>query len=352
MSPLRLNRRPRRLRISSSIRSLVRETRLTVDDLVLPLFVVEGDKLAQPIVSMPGQFRWSIDRLCAVCEDAALHGIKAVALFPVIPPERKDARGSEALNPETLLLRAARAVKSTVPELAIVADVALDPYTTHGHDGVLNAEGTQVANDETVAILAEMAVLQASAGIDLVAPSDMMDGRIGAIREALDDAGHTGTGILSYSAKYASAYYGPFREAVGSAKAAGTRHLGKQGYQMDPANRREAWVETDLDEQEGADILMVKPAGPYLDIIRELRDRSALPVAAYQVSGEYAQLHAAAQMGWLDLSPCRDESLLAIKRAGADLIITYFALAVARGLGKSSVSSVDELQEQGRGLGI
>ncbi len=352
MKPLSLIRRPRRLRTSPAIRGLVRENHLSVDDLVLPLFVVEGEKESQPIASMPGQHRWSIDRLCVVAEEAALFGIKAVALFPVLAAERKDARGSEALNPETLLLRAIRALKAAVPELVLIADVALDPYTTHGHDGVLTADGTQVANDETVAILAQMAVLQAAAGIDLVAPSDMMDGRIGAIRQALDGAGYSGTGILSYSVKYASAYYGPFREALGSAAAAGTKYLGKQGYQMDPANRREALVETDLDEKEGADILMVKPAGLYLDIIRELRDRTALPVAAFQVSGEYAQIHAAARLGWLDLPRCRDESLLAIKRAGADLIFTYFALEVARSLSQASVSSVDEMQEQGRGMGI
>ncbi len=317
--------RPRRLRRNDAIRDLVRETRLHPADLVQPLFVIDGDGPAEPIASMPGQRRLSVAELCRECVELYRLGIRAVALFPSLDPRRKDALGTEALNDATLILRAIRAVKAAVPQLQVIADIALDPYTDHGHDGVLNAAGTDVDNDRTVAILARMAVLNAAAGADFVAPSDMMDGRVGAIRAALDAAGHTGCGIIAYSAKYNSAYYGPFRDAVGSAAAAGTPLLSKAGYQLDPANAREAARELDLDAAEGADILMVKPAGPYLDIIRMARERTTLPIAAYQVSGEYAQLHAAARLGWLDLARCRDESLLAIKRAGADLIFTYFA---------------------------
>ncbi|MEY4924957.1 MAG: Delta-aminolevulinic acid dehydratase, partial [Verrucomicrobiota bacterium] len=246
----------------------------------------------------------------------------------------KDATGTQALNKNTLILRAVRAVKKALPTLTVITDVALDPYTNHGHDGVLTASQDDVDNDRTVDILCRMAVLQAAAGVDFVAPSDMMDGRVGAIRQALDAAGYTSTGILAYSAKYNSAYYGPFRDAVGSAQAAGTRLLSKATYQMNPANRREALSEVALDESEGADIVMIKPAGPYLDIIREVRNASKKPIAAYQVSGEYAQIHAAARLGWLDLVRCRDESLLAIKRAGADMILTYFAKDVAKALAK------------------
>jgi porphobilinogen synthase len=259
--------------------------------------------------------------------------VPAVALFPKLDPRLKDAVGGEALNLGTLVLRAVRAVKAALPELTVITDVALDPYTTHGHDGVLTAAGDDVANDATVERLVQMAVLQAEAGVDFVAPSDMMDGRVGAIRQGLDAAGHTDVGILAYSSKFNSAYYGPFRDAVGSAKAAGTRLLSKATYQLDPANRREAIVEALTDEAEGADIVMVKPAGAYLDIIREVRDAVMKPVAAYQVSGEYAQIHAAARLGWLDLTRTRDESLLAIKRAGADMILTYFAKDVAKALG-------------------
>jgi porphobilinogen synthase len=261
-------------------------------------------------------------------------GVPAVALFPKLDSSLKNAGGTEALNRETLILRAVRAVKAAVPELSVMTDVALDPYTSHGHDGVLTEAGDDVDNDRTVAILREMAVLQAEAGVDFVAPSDMMDGRVGAIRKALDAAGYTDTGILAYSAKFNSAYYGPFRDAVGSAIAAGTRLLSKATYQMNPANRREAISEVLLDIDEGADIVMVKPAGLYLDIIREVRNATRLPLAAYQISGEYAQIHAAAQLGWLDLVRCRDESLLAIKRAGADMILTYFAKDVAKALAK------------------
>jgi len=309
---------------------MVAETRVHVEDLILPLFVIEGDAAPEPVESMPGVFRRGIKDLVRECESAAALGIPAVAIFPSLDPGLKNDEATEALNPDTLVLRAVRAIKEAVPGLVVITDVALDPYTTHGHDGLLSEDGSEVLNDETVEVLAKMAVLQAEAGVDLVAPSDMMDGRVGEIRELLDDEGYTHTGILAYSAKFASAYYGPFRDAVGSASAAGTRHLDKRTYQLDPGNRKEALRETELDEAEGADILMVKPAGPYLDIIRDVRDNTALPVAAYQVSGEYAQIHAAAEKGWLDLAKCRDESLLAIKRAGADMILTYFAKEVAQ----------------------
>ncbi len=327
-----LLQRPRRLRRSAALRALVAETSVTADDLVAPLFVVDGRPEPEEIASMPGVFRFCVADLVKECR--ALHklGVRAVALFPKLDKSLKTPHGAEALNADTLVLRAIRAVKKAVPELLVVADIALDPYTTHGHDGVLTADGRDVDNDTTVAALAEMAVLHAEAGTDLVAPSDMMDGRVGAIRRALDAAGHTGTGILAYSAKFNSAYYGPFREAVGSAQAAGTTLLGKHTYQLNPANRREALKDALLDEAEGADLLMVKPAGAYLDIIRDLREATRLPVAAYQVSGEYSQIQAAAKLGWLDLRRTRDESLLAIKRAGADVILTYFAKAVAQDL--------------------
>ena len=331
---LNLIHRPRRLRRTAGIRALIGENSVTADDLVAPLFVVDGKAAPEEIGSMPGVYRLSIADLVKECR--ALHklGVRAVALFPKLDKALKTPHGAEALNPDTLVLRAIRAVKKTVPELLVVADIALDPYTTHGHDGVLIADGTDVDNDTTVAALAEMALLHAEAGTDIVAPSDMMDGRVGAIRRALDEAGHTGTAILSYAAKFNSAYYGPFRDAVGSAQAAGTKLLGKQTYQLDPANRREALKDALLDEAEGADMLMVKPAGAYLDVLRELREATRLPVAAYQVSGEYSQIQAAAKLGWLDLRRTRDESLLAIKRAGADFILTYFAKAVAEDLAR------------------
>jgi porphobilinogen synthase len=329
---LELTHRPRRLRRYASRRALVAETVVRAEDLIAPLFVVEGKGPPEPIGSMPGINRLNINDLVKECQELHGLGVPAVALFPKLDPKFKDAEGTEALNPKTLILRAVRAVKAAVPELSVITDVALDPYTSHGHDGVLNAALDDVENDRTVMILCRMAVLQAEAGVDFVAPSDMMDGRVGAIRQALDAAGYTDTGILAYSAKYNSAYYGPFRDAVGSAKAAGTRLLSKATYQMNPANRREAIREVQLDVAEGADIVMVKPAGLYLDIIREVRNSTRVPLAAYQISGEYAQIHAAAQLGWLDLARCRDESLLAIKRAGADMILTYFAKDVAAAL--------------------
>ncbi|MEN9676460.1 MAG: hypothetical protein RIS76_2356 [Verrucomicrobiota bacterium] len=309
---------------------MVEETRVGPSDLIAPLFVREGGGVPDPVESMPGVFRRSLEDLVQEALELSDLGIPGVAVFPVTDPGLKNPAGTAALDPDGLVLRAIRAIKKAVPGLLVFTDIALDPYTTHGHDGVLTADGADVDNDATVAILARMAVLHAAAGADFVAPSDMMDGRVRNIREALDAAGHSGTGILAYAAKFASAYYGPFREAVGSAAAAGTRSLDKRTYQLNPANRREAVADALLDEREGADLLMVKPAGPYLDVIAELRSATRLPLAAYQVSGEYAQLHAAARLGWLDLEKTRDESLLAIKRAGADVILTYFAKALAQ----------------------
>ncbi|MFP4540920.1 MAG: porphobilinogen synthase [Opitutales bacterium] len=332
--------RPRRLRRTAGLRAMVAETVLRVEDLIQPLFVIEGNGAPEPIASMPGQARYPLEQLVAEVRALAALGVRAVALFPKLDPSLKSADGVEALNVETLGLRAIRAVKAAVPEMTVITDVALDPYTTHGHDGVLTADGMDVDNDATVEILARMAVLQAEAGADIVAPSDMMDGRVGALRHALDGAGHTAVAIMAYAAKFNSAYYGPFRDAVGSAQAAGTTLLGKHTYQLDPANAREAAREVQLDLAEGADLVMVKPAGPYLDIVRQTAELSEVPVAAYQVSGEYAQLHAAAAAGWLDLRRCRDESLLAIKRAGADLILTYFAKSWA-------MEAAGERQEDG-----
>jgi porphobilinogen synthase len=330
---MNLIKRPRRIRSSAAIREMVQETRVTAADLIAPLFVKHDDGPPVPIESMPGQCRLSIADLVKECVELQKLGVPGVALFPVTPDERKDPLGKESMNPDGLGPAALRAVKEAVPGLLLFADIALDPFTSHGHDGILNEDGTDVLNDPTVETLAKMAIVHAKAGADFVAPSDMMDGRIGAIRSALDAAGLTQTGILAYSAKFASAYYGPFREAVGSATAAGTRSLDKRSYQMNPANRREAIKDALLDEEEGADMLMVKPGGPYLDIIRELRETTRLPIAAYQVSGEYAQIHAAAKMGWLDYAKTRDESLLSLKRAGADIILTYFAREAAAGLG-------------------
>ncbi len=329
---LDLARRPRRLRRTPAVRALVEETVLRPQDFIAPLFVVDGKGKPEPIASMPGVLRRNVADLVKECRELAALGIPAVALFPKLEARLKDAEGTAALQEDALVLRAVRAVKTAVPGLTVITDIALDPYTKHGHDGVLTPAGDDVDNDRTVAILTRMAVLHARAGVDFVAPSDMMDGRVGAIRRALDAAHCTHTGIVAYSAKFASAYYGPFRDAVGSAKAAGTNLLGKETYQLNPANRREALVEAALDAQEGADIVMVKPAGAYLDIIREVRNASDRPVAAYQVSGEYAQLHAAAKLGWLDLARTRHESLLAIKRAGADIILTYFAKEMAQAL--------------------
>jgi len=324
---MQLTTRLRRHRANEGLRRLTRETRLDVADLIYPLFVQAGED-NQPVASMPGVDRRSVKDLVRECREAFDLGIPAVAVFPVLDAACKDIRGTHALSADNLLFRALGEVKAAVPELLLIADVALDPYTDHGHDGVLTADGRDVENDATVEILCELAVREARAGADIVAPSDMMDGRVGAIRAALDSAGLTGTCILAYAAKFASAYYGPFRDAVGS-KAACAASISKATYQLDPANVREALLEIELDEREGADMVMVKPAGPYLDVIRAAREQTKLPLAAYQVSGEYAQIHAAARAGWLDYEKCRDESLLSIRRAGADMILTYFAREAA-----------------------
>ena len=329
---LDLPRRLRRLRRTPAVRALVQETRVTVDDLIAALFVQDKEGPPEAVTSMPGVFRLSLEGLVAECQALQKLGLKAVAVFPCIQPGLKDPQGSYGLDPEGLIPRAIGALKRAAPGLIVITDVALDPYTSHGHDGLLDDATGDVDNDRTVAALTQLAVLEAQAGADWVAPSDMMDGRVRAIRQALDAAGFTQTSILSYAAKFASAYYGPFRDAVGSKQAAGSTYLDKRTYQLNPANAREALREALLDEAEDADLLMVKPAGPYLDILSGLRQRTLLPLVAYQVSGEYAQIHAAARLGWLDLERVRDESLLAIKRAGADLIITYFAKDVAESL--------------------
>ncbi|MFZ4775731.1 MAG: porphobilinogen synthase [Terrimicrobiaceae bacterium] len=326
---LHLPRRLRRLRRTENIRRMVRETHLQVSDLIWPLFVQDGSETSE-VESMPGVFRNSLEALLQRCQEAEKWGIPAVAIFPSIEPSLKDASGSHGLSKHNLLYRAVRAVKEQYPDLVVITDVALDPYTSHGHDGLLSADGLTVDNDSTVEVLCRLAVLEAEAGADMVAPSDMMDGRIGAIREALDVAGFADVAIIAYSAKFASALYGPFRDAVGSKIGKGA--ISKSTYQLDPANRREAWLEAFTDETEYADIVMVKPASYYLDIIREVSDKSQVPVAAYQVSGEYAQIQAAARLGWLDYERTRNESLLAIKRAGADLILTYFAREVAEAI--------------------
>jgi porphobilinogen synthase len=320
--------RPRRLRRDDFSRRLVRETRLTHDDLIYPVFVHEP-KGREPIGSMPGIERVSIDELLRVAEEASELRIPALALFPVTPASAKSLDAVEAWNDDGLAQRAVRALKSRFPELGVITDVALDPFTTHGQDGLIDDAG-YVLNDETVEALVKQAVSHARAGADVVAPSDMMDGRIGAIRAALEDAGQVHTRILAYSAKYASSFYGPFRDAVGSAGNLGKGN--KYTYQMDPANSDEALREVQLDLDEGADMVMVKPGLPYLDIVRRVKDRFGAPTFVYQVSGEYAMLKAAAQNGWLDERACALEALTAIKRAGADAILTYFALDAARWL--------------------
>jgi porphobilinogen synthase len=323
-------RRPRRLRRTSIIRGLVRETRLSPDRLVLPLFIMEGQNTSHPIASMPGHARLSIDLLIERCQKALDLGVGSFALFPAVDPSRKTVDAQEALNPDNLLCRAVTALRESVPEACVITDIALDPYSSLGHDGLVSTDGV-VLNDESVALLAKMAVLHAEAGADIVAPSDMMDGRVGAIRAALDSAGACEVGIISYTAKYASGFYGPFREALDSAPAnAPNVPKDKKTYQMDPANSREASIEAMLDADEGADILMVKPALPYLDVISRLRRDTDLPIAAYQVSGEYAMLKAAAENGWLDERACMSEALVGIARAGADVIFSYAALDYAR----------------------
>jgi porphobilinogen synthase len=315
----------RRNRQDAWTRRLVAESRLAVDDLIWPVFIGEGSGAVSDIASMPGVQRVSLDRLAAHVAPAARLGIPALALFPATPAEKKDAEGSEATNPANLMCRAAQLLKREFPELGLVGDVALDPYTTHGHDGVLR-DG-YVANDASLAVLTRQARVQAEAGIDIIAPSDMMDGRVGAIRAALDDAGLIHTRIMSYAAKYASAFYGPFREAVGSG---GALKGDKKTYQMDPANGDEALREVELDLLEGADMVMVKPGMPYLDILRRVHERFGVPTFAYQVSGEYAMIMAAVRNGWLDHHKAMLESLLAFKRAGAAGVLTYFAPEAAR----------------------
>ncbi len=323
--------RPRRLRQSDAIRRLARETRLSPDNLVQPLFVVDGSDVREPIGALPGQFRLSVDQLAREVRELRARGVPGVALFPKIEEALKDKHGSEGLNPDGLFPRAIGTVKDAAPEIAVISDVALDPYSADGHDGIVR--NGKVLNDETLDILAQMAVVQARAGADVVAPSDMMDGRVAAIREALDNEGMTGTLIMAYAAKYASALYGPFRAALDSAPRIRPDIPGdKQSYQMDPANAREAVKEALLDEDEGADMVMVKPALAYLDVIARVRAESDLPVAAYHVSGEYAMIHAAAERGWADLRSVAMEHTLAIKRAGADIILTYFAKDLARWL--------------------
>ena len=320
--------RLRRLRRDGWSRRLMAETTLTVNDLIWPIFVREGSDAASDVASMPGVARLSIDRLVDAVGEAAALGIPAVALFPNTDPALKTEDGAEAHNPDNLVCRAVSAVKKAHPDIGVVCDVALDPYTTHGHDGLLR-DG-EIINDESVAVLTRQALVQAAAGCDVVAPSDMMDGRVGAIRAALDAAGHEGVRIMAYAAKYASAFYGPFRDAVGSTTSLAGGD--KRSYQMDPANCDEALREVALDIAEGADMVMVKPGMPYLDIVRRVKERFAVPTYAYQVSGEYAMLQAAAAQGWLDLDRVMMESLIAFKRAGADGVLTYFAVAAARRL--------------------
>lgn len=329
---LNITRRMRRLRTSPGTRALVQETHVRTEDLIAPLFVHDRESGTEQVGSMPGVLRLGLQDLARECETLRELGVRAVAVFPCIDPSLKTPQGTYAFRDDGLVPRAVRTIKKALPDLIVITDVALDPYTSHGHDGVLHPQTGDVDNDRTVKALARLAIVEAQAGADWVAPSDMMDGRVRAIRSALDLAGHPQTLILSYAAKFASAYYGPFRDAIGSRLAAKSTYLDKRTYQLNPANRLEAIADALLDETEGADLLMVKPAGPYLDIIRELRSATRLPIVAYQVSGEYSQIHAAAQRGWLDLEKTRDESVLGIKRAGADLVITYFAKAIALAL--------------------
>ena len=326
-SALDLTIRPRRNRKAEWVRRMVREHVLTADDLIWPLFLVDGERARIPIASMPGVERISVDEAVREAARAAKLRIPCIALFPYTDPTRRDVDGSEALNPDNLVCRAIRAIKKEVPDLGVLCDVALDPYTSHGHDGLLR-DGA-VLNDETVDVLVRQALVEAEAGCDIVAPSDMMDGRVGAIRRALDAAGRIDVLIMAYAAKYASAFYGPFRDAVGSSA---TLSGDKRTYQMDPSNTDEALREVEMDIAEGADLVMVKPGMPYLDVLRLVKDAFAMPTFAYQVSGEYAMIMAAAGHGWLDADKAMMESLIAFKRAGADGILTYFAPRVAERL--------------------
>jgi porphobilinogen synthase len=323
--PLALRNRPRRNRKSAWSRALVRENVLSVGDLIWPLFLIEGERRRDPVKAMPGVERLSVDEAVREAERAASLGIPAIGVFPYTDQALRDERGSEALNSKNLVCRAVRAIKDAVPNIGIITDVALDPYTSHGHDGLI--DGDRILNDETVAVLVEQSLIQAAAGADIIAPSDMMDGRVAAIREALDRAGFLDVQIMAYAAKYASAFYGPFRDALGT-KLKGD----KLTYQMDPANSAEALREVGLDLDEGADMVMVKPGLPYLDVIRRVRDSFDVPTFAYQVSGEYAMIQAAAQNGWIDGERAMMESLVAFKRAGADGVFTYYAPLVAEKL--------------------
>jgi porphobilinogen synthase len=321
--------RPRRLRRDEFTRNLVRENALTAHDLIYPVFVLDGQNRREPVASMPGVERVSLDLLLPVAEECVKLGIPALALFPVVDPSLKSPDGREACNPEGLVPRVVQGLKQRFPSLGVMTDVALDPYTSHGQDGLLDDTG-YILNDETVEVLVRQALAQSEAGVDIVAPSDMMDGRIGAIRQALEASGAIHTRIMAYSAKYASAFYGPFRDAVGSAGNLGKSD--KKVYQMDPANSDEALREVAMDIAEGADMVMVKPGMPYLDIVRRVKDEFRMPTFVYQVSGEYAMLQAAARNGWLAGEAVMMESLLAFKRAGADGVLTYFALEAARKL--------------------
>jgi porphobilinogen synthase len=300
---------------------MIRECSLHKKDFILPVFVSDQCETKEPIESMPEVYRWSVDAIVAQVEHWKAIGLNAFALFPCVMPEKKCSTGKEAINPNSISFQAAKKIKARHKDTLLIADIALDPFTDHGHDGILDSSG-KVDNDLTVEILCKSAVIAAQSGFDVVAPSDMMDGRVGEIRKSLDEAGFEHVAILAYSAKFCSAYYGPFRDAISSSQEV---PIDKSGYQLDPANHREALLELKLDEQEGADILMVKPAEPYLDIIKSAKENSSLPVAAYQVSGEYSRIWAASKLGWLDLDKCAEESLISIKRAGADMILTYFA---------------------------
>ena len=326
-------RRMRRKRRDDFTRRLVRETRLSADDLILPVFVREGTRVVEPVESMPGVQRRSLDELLKLAEQALTYGVPAVALFPVVDASLKTHGAEEAFNPEGLVPRAARELKKRFPELGVITDIALDPYTIHGQDGLVGDDG-YVVNDETLLVLQKQALSHAEAGVDIVAPSDMMDGRIGAIRAALDSRKLIHVRILAYSAKYASAFYGPFRDAVGSGTSLGSGD--KKTYQMDPGNSDEALHEVALDLDEGADFVMVKPGLPYLDIVRRVKETFQVPTFVYQVSGEYAMLKAAGAQGWIDADACMMEALLACRRAGADAILTYYALDAARRLRESS----------------
>jgi len=327
MTKMNLIHRPRRNRKIEWARNLVRENEVSVNDLIWPIFLIEGTGIRQPVPSMPGVERYTVDEAVKAVAEAASLGIPAIALFPNTDPSARDSEGSEAQNPDNLVCRACRAIKTAVPNIGLITDVALDPYTSHGHDGVM--DGHEIVNDRTVALLVQQALNQARAGADVIAPSDMMDGRIGAIRAGLDEEGFESVQIMAYSAKYASAFYGPFRDAIGTNA---TLIGDKRTYQMDPGNTDEALREVGHDIDEGADMVMVKPGMPYLDIVRRVKDTFAMPTYAYQVSGEYAMIMAAANNGWIDGEKAMLESLLAFKRAGANGVLTYFAVRVAKKL--------------------